>query len=93
MNVEPDDRDAIQAYASQVMLDKVPGLRKAFSELPQLSGLSEWCHEQMFNDGHPQYGDRMPNVAGIARLMVNSTGEIGIRVNELRSMQGISPII
>ncbi len=83
-NMDPDVKEAIQAYASQVMLDKIPGLRKALAEYPGLRGLSDWCMEQMYSEEtHPQYGIRLFNIAGIARLLLNSTEEIGIRVKEM----------
>ncbi|MBQ3892397.1 MAG: hypothetical protein II737_03230 [Mailhella sp.] len=87
-DLDGDVKGAIQAYAPLVMLDKVPGLRKALAEYPALPELSEWCSEQMDTEDHPVYGIRIANVAGIARGMISSAGEVDIRLRELGRLGG-----
>ncbi|MBO6003170.1 MAG: hypothetical protein J6P53_06725, partial [Mailhella sp.] len=87
-DLDGEVKGAVQSYASLVMLDKVPGLRKALAAYPALAELSVWCSEQMNTEDHPVYGIRIANVAGVAKGMISSAGEVDIRLQELGRLGG-----
>ena len=87
-DMDGDVKASYQAYAPLVMLDKVPGLRKALADYPALDELSQWCAEQMDTEDHPEYGISIANIAGIAKFMISSAGEVDLRLQNLAQLGG-----
>ena len=87
-DMDGDVKANYRAYAPLVMLDKVPGLRKALADYPALDELSQWCAEQMDTEDHPEYGISIANIAGIAKFMISSAGEVDLRLQNLAQLGG-----